>query len=72
LGKNNKMTKSWTELLGQPQPHDQLYKNEIIRPTDYFTLSDFGHRQIIWKTLWKFDGDSRAKEIFDIWIKENK
>jgi hypothetical protein len=64
------MTKSWTELLGQPQPHDQLYKNEIIRPTDYFTLSDFGHRQIIWKTLWKFDCDSRAKEVFDIWIKE--
>lgn len=63
--------KSWTDLLGKPQTYDQIYKNEIIRPTKYFTLSDFGHRQIIWKTLWKFDCDSKAKEVFEVWMKEN-
>ncbi len=65
------MTKSWTALLGQPQPYDKLFKNEIIRPTEYFTLSDFGHREIIWKTLWKFDSDQKALEVFKIWRAEN-
>lgn len=58
--------------LGKPQPHDQLFKNEIIRPTEYFTLSDFGHRQIIWKTLYKFDCDTEAKEFFEIWKDEDE
>jgi hypothetical protein len=66
------MTKSWTELLGAPNPTDCVVGNEIVRTTNYFTLGDFGVRRPIFKTLWKFDGDSKAQEVFDIWIKENK
>ena len=66
------MTKSWTELLGVPHPTDCVVGNEIVRTTNYFTLGDFGVRRPIFKTLWKFDSDSRAQEVFDIWIEENK
>lgn len=47
------MAKTWTELLGSPKDTDHVYHNEIVRPTEYFTLTDFGHRKTIWKTLWK-------------------
>jgi hypothetical protein len=66
------MTKSWTELLGKPSQTDCIVGNEIVRTTNYFTLGDFGVRRPIFEILWKFDCDSRAKEVFDIWIKENK
>jgi hypothetical protein len=63
--------KSWTELLGQPQKYDQIMDNEIVRPTNYFSFSDFGHKQRIWVTLWKFDTKEKAKEVFEVWMKEN-
>lgn len=63
--------KTWTELLGQPQYGDAIYRDEIVRPTECFTITDFGKKRMIWKTLWKFDSDSKAKEVFDIWQKEN-
>lgn len=58
-------------MLGKPKPYDQLYKNEIIRPTEYFTLGDFGHKHTIWKTLWKFDTTEKAKQVFNVWLGEN-
>ena len=66
------MTKSWTELLGKPKSGDYISHTEIVRPTNYFTITDFGKRRMIWQTLWKFDTEKRAKEVFDIWTKENQ
>ncbi len=66
------MTKSWTELLGQPNQTDCVVGNEIIRNTQYFTLGDFGVRRPIFEVVWKFDNNDIASEVFNIWMEENK
>jgi hypothetical protein len=66
------MTKSWTELLGEPNQTDCVVENEIIRNTNYFTLGDFGVRRPIFEILWKFDSNEKAIEVFNEWMEENK
>jgi len=66
------MTKTWTQILGTPQDTDHVYGSEIVRTTKYFTLGDFGVRRPIFEALWNFGTNEKAREIFDLWVEENK
>lgn len=66
------MTKSWIELMGRYESGDHVFRNEIVRPTKYFTTTDFGKRRMIWQTLWIFDSEQRAKEVYETWKVESK
>ena len=67
----NMDSKPWTTLLGKPQGNEMVVGKEIIRQViDQYNDKDNLYKAV--NILWKFDSDSKAKEAFDIWIKENK
>ena len=67
----NMDSKPWTILLGKPQGNEMVVGKEIIRQViDQYNDKDNLYKAV--NILWKFDSDSKAKEAFDIWIKENK
>ncbi len=65
------MSKVWTNLLGRPcDDEDVVVGKEIIRPTNYFTLSPFGKRQAIFEIVAKFETEAQASYALEKWKKE--
>jgi len=53
--------KTWTDLLGKPQGNEMVWGSEIIREISL-------HR---FTTLWAFDNNTQAVNVFKEWLKEN-
>lgn len=66
------MTKTWTELLGVPQGNETVYRSEIVRATNYFTLGDFGVRRPIYEVIYRCQTPERAETYLNEWKKENQ
>lgn len=59
------MSKSWTEILGFPQGNESVYRSEIVRVTNYFTLGDFGVRRPIFEVIYRCQTPERAEICFN-------
>jgi hypothetical protein len=55
------MLKNWTQLLGKPQGTESVWASDIIRKIGQFK----------YKTLYTFDNNVQANNVFYQWLKEN-
>lgn len=65
------MVKLWTNTIGRScDDKDIVIGKEIIRPTNYFTLTDFGTRRSIFEIVAKFETETQASYALEQWKKE--